>query len=124
MKADLEYINRQWPHTSSIIDLVRCSAVFNTLNDLINGINAFILIVKNNKSGCIKKIVRIKNGFNLIPDLNLDDNIDNNIKLELFDYCDIKMNVIIEYKNVRLIGEIQFIISYMLTAKKQGHSIY
>ena len=53
----------EWPFTKNIIDLVRCSVVFENSNDLLNGIETFANLVSNNKTRCIHKILRIKNGF-------------------------------------------------------------
>ena len=41
-----------------------------------------------------------------------------------FNYTDIKMNVLIECNEMSIIGEIQFLLSFMLEAKKIGHSFY
>ena len=143
-KADIEYSienTRKWPYTQNIIDIIRCSVCFDSIEDLIDGINKFKCIIddvskkakndnyiyqsdgdKLNKeiSCCIKKILRVKNGF-----LNFQDCKSwKNNNLTDFDYQDVKLNVLIEYKNIRVIGEIQFILSFMLKAKKMGHSIY
>ena len=128
-----------------MIDFLRCSVVFDDIKNLTDGINKFMNIVgtsnviqglkglnvkmqqvaklKNLKGisgGCLKRVVRIKNGFGSIPDESW------NVDLLKFDYADIKLNVVIENEkeNVRLIGEIQFLLSFMLEAKKKGHSIY
>ena len=42
----------------------------------------------------------------------------------MFDYRDVKFNVSIEYGGIKLVGEIQFLLSFMLKAKKIGHSVY
>ena len=34
-KSMLDYSDRHWPHTSNIVDFVRCSVVFNTPKDLL-----------------------------------------------------------------------------------------
>ena len=64
--------------------------------------------------------MRVKNGF--LNFQNCESCHNNN--LTDFNYQDVKLNVLIEYKNTRVIGEIQFILSFMLKAKKMGHSIY
>ena len=69
------------------------------------------LIEKLKEGGCIKKIIRVKNGFSKLT----NDNIE---------YADIKLNVLIEVNNMRMIGEIQFLLSIFLKSKKKMHSIY
>ena len=121
-KAYLEYSNdREWPYTSSIVDLVRCSVVFDTVDDLLNAVNTFeeTIINENENNNVIKKVVRRKNGF-----YRKIQRESWNMQLSLFDYCDIKLNVIIEYFDIQIIGEIQFLLEFMLMAKKKGHSIY
>ena len=66
----------------------------------------------------------MKNGF---LDFNFNDDggggKDRN-NLVIYGYRDIKMNVLIEYNRSQLVGEIQFLISFILKAKKLGHSVY
>ena len=43
-KADIEYSienNRKWPYTQNIIDIIRCSICFDSIEDLIDGITKF-----------------------------------------------------------------------------------
>ena len=117
-KAEMDYSNEIWPHTCNVIDLVRCSVVFNDSKDLIYGINKFFDIVSKNKGGCIKKILRVKNGYSYF-DFNNDTS-----NLDLYDYRDIKFNVLLTYNNVSVVGEVQMLIKFMLEAKKIGHSVY
>ena len=133
-KADIEYSieeKRKWPYTQNIIDIIRCSVCFDTIEDLIDGINKFKLIIdqfgKTDEYGyyvsaescCITQILRVKNGF-----LNFEDKSWENNNLSDFNYQDVKFNVLIEYNQKQVIGEIQFLLSFMLNAKKMGHSIY
>ena len=122
-KADIEYSieeKRKWPYTQNIIDIIRCSVCFDTIEELIDGINKFKLIIEKKQVKCfIKKILRVKNGF-----VNFGDKSWNNNNLSDFNYQDVKFNVLIEYNRIRVIGEIQFLLSFMLIAKKMGHSIY
>ena len=108
VKAELDYKTRDWPHSQHIFDFLRCSVVFDTIDNLVKGVKSF----------CDKfpseDIVRIKNGFSEIK-----DNIWN-VDLKEIGYCDIKINV----KVGKLISEVQFIPKFMLEAKKLGHSIY
>ena len=124
----MEYSNKKWPYTSNIIDVVRGSVVFDDINHLLDGFNRFhnefrsnVLNLDSkikNQKGCIKCIVRIKNSFNKI-----NDNI-SLLPLSSLKYCDIKCNVLIEYNNIRIIGEIAFLLKCYLNFKKKQHSIY
>lgn len=119
----LEYANakdKEWPYSSNIIDFVRCSVTFDNVKDYINGFNylykKFNSInnkglggdlnhssnnnTKNNKS-CIQGIVRIKNDFNSISSQNISGDV-STLKLDKFQYMDIKCNVLIEHNNVKL----------------------
>ena len=122
LKAKLDYNNKEWPRTSNIIDVVRCSVSFNDINAFLNGFNRFYNEFDYrriaNQKGCIKAIVRIKNDFS-----ELSDNIGSE-SLENINYCDIKLNVLLEYNNTRIIGEIQFLLDIFLDFKKRQHSIY
>ena len=37
IKAKTDYVHRDWPKTSCIMDFIRCSVVFDTIGDLLNG---------------------------------------------------------------------------------------
>ena len=57
-----------------------------------------LLSKKPISTGCVKKIVRIKNGFKKVPNW-LDDSD--------YQYCDVKFNVVIEVNGNAVVGEIQ-----------------
>ena len=109
----------EWPFTKNIIDLVRCSVVFDNSKDLLNGIRTFNRLVTANETGCIIEILRIKNGFKDFKNLS-----DKNDDLKQYDYRDVKFNVLIAYGKMELVGEVQFLLKCMLLAKKIGHSVY
>ena len=67
------------------------------------------------KSGIIK-IVRIKNGFR-----HFDS---SKMKLQDYNYGDIKINVICKHNDVSMVCEIQLLLRFMLEAKKIGHAYY
>ena len=126
IKSSLEYSDRPWPYNSNILDILRCSVVFSTPKDLMDGLNKFILLVKYNSSKkfrCIKHILRIKNMFQSISNWNINNNDIDNIDWNI-NYCDIKLNVLIETYKYKMIGEIQFILNFMLKAKQMGHIFY
>ena len=113
MKARLEYSQskeHEWPYTRNIIDLVRCSVVFDNIKDLLAGIDQFKRIIDANENDtCIKLIYRIKNGFENLKNIsNLDDYV----------YCDVKFNVLIDLNGNSIIGEIQFLAKFMVSKLK------
>lgn len=90
---------------------------FSKLNDLLKAYNEFRRIFRisyiDDHDGCIKGVVRVKNDFSDIGDNSWD------LPIDAFGYCDIKLNVLIEYENkFRIIGEIQLLLSFMVEAKK------
>ena len=136
-KAELDYKNSKykWPHSRHIKDIIRCSVVFDNIDNLLNGCRKFEEIIKLRRENemkkdsekdkelsnttCIKEIIRIKNGFCDIKDESWKLNVNE------FNYCDIKYNVLISSsKNICIIGEVQFLLKFMLDAKKMGHSTY
>ena len=116
------------PHTQHIWDMIRCSVVFDTIEDLLNGCNKLKDIILNNNNeqshGCILSIIRIKNGFHDLFGNNTTINAIKEMKLYSFDYCDIKLNVMIKIGEIKMIGELQLLLNWMLHAKKIGHSYY
>jgi hypothetical protein len=122
-KTENDYMkeNIKFPQSSKLLDTIRCSISFQTLNNLFITLDYFTNFMNENKlksnSSCIfKGIVRIKNGF--IDDENYKFNI-NNPK-----YCDLKLNVIVEIKNILMIIEMQFILLSFLKSKKLSHNLY
>ena len=121
MKTLLEYYDAPWPRSAQLLDLVRGSIVFETSKDLLRGFELFRRWINSErftKDSCLKYIVRVKNGFNCIKDESW------NLDIKEFDYCDIKINVLIEYNGMKLIGELQFMLDFMLKAKKMSHRLY
>ena len=103
------------------VDLLRCSITFNTCEEMVSALNEFKSKVNSSEMGYVTKIFRIKNGFKDVLKWT---------KTRDFGYRDIKFNVAITDINSdknnkkQVIGEIQFLASFMLDAKKRGHSIY
>lgn len=56
---------------------------------------------------CIKWVLRIKNGFKDCHKWFKSNDISK------FNYCDIKMNVLIESDKLGIVGEIQFLLKWM-----------
>ena len=117
IKAQTDYGSKRYPSAANIVDYCRLSVTFNNAADLLRGVQQFEETVNNNNAGCIKKIVRIKNKFQDIQQWS-----------SMFDYgyVDLKFNVIIENENQTkaMIVEIQYLLSFLLTAKKLGHKLY
>ena len=85
--------------------------------DVVNTGNVGGGAMRGNNDWCVLKILRIKNGF-----FGKDDK--NGGGEEVDGYCDLKCNVLVESKGVRLIGEIQFLLDVMLKLKTMGHKVY
>eukprot|EP01084_Bolivina_argentea_P161475 281078_1 len=60
-KVENDYQDAQYPKCSKLLDLVRCSVTFNTVEQLLKGYNGLIRHVSKNKT--IIQLARIKNGF-------------------------------------------------------------
>ena len=128
MKATSDYGNNQFPSASHILDFLRFSVTFDTMNDLLNGLNAFIEDINQNQIQCLKPngILRIKNGFKDIKSKWKSVN--------QAEYCDIKLNIIYrsntsDNENEKkeeecMIVEAQFLLLFLLKAKKMGHKLY
>ena len=126
-KASTDYATEPFPTVACIVDFLRCSVTVSSAADMIKIMKQFIDTINqskvnyntndDNKETCIKDIVRIKNGFKNIRDWKGVNDCG---------YCDIKMNLIIydEFTNISQIGEIQFLLNWLLKAKKIGHKLY
>ena len=77
-KLENDYPNAPFPKAAKLLDLVRCSVTFNTLDQLLDGYKGLMSHMKSNPS--MVELARIKNGF-------LDPNYKGG-------YRDIKVNVI------------------------------
>ena len=109
-KAESDYSMNPFPTSSHIIDLVRCTLVYNDCKCLMDGMNSIKNMIEkqaDGKNGCIKKILRIKNMF-----LQNKQLFGGNEWLK--QYNDIKWNVLIEKNGSSMIGEIQFMLKIIL----------
>lgn len=109
-KLENDYQDAQYPKAAKLLDLVRCSVTFNTVDQLLVGFNDLMKHISKNKS--IIELARVKNGF-----------------LEQSDggYRDIKVNVV--YKSqinpgLNMICEIQLMLINYLQEKKRIHKLY
>ena len=121
VKATSDYGKKHYPSCANILDFMRFSVTFDNVNDLLNGLNQFTRdINKGNVISCLlpNGVLRIKNGFNeiLTKWKSKDD----------ADYVDIKLNIIYMNKtrDESMIIEAQFLLSFLLQAKKMGHKYY
>ena len=115
------------PHSQHICDFVRASVVFDTVEDLLNGCEKFKQRFRKSGSGLqsIRAITRIKNGFAKVFNNNNGGDVNvSNMDLSKFEYCDIKFNVKMFLGRHMCRGEVQFLLKWMLDAKKMGHNIY
>mmetsp|Transcript_42250 Transcript_42250/g.69632 ORF Transcript_42250/g.69632 Transcript_42250/m.69632 type:complete len:710 (-) Transcript_42250:126-2255(-) len=110
-KLENDYASEQYPKSAKLLDLVRCSVTFNTLEQLIQGFDAIKTHVDSSQQSM--KLARVKNGF-LDPDY-------------VGGYRDIKINVIFHsamHPEIKMICEIQLILSQFLHEKKRIHKLY
>eukprot|EP01084_Bolivina_argentea_P093806 168656_1 len=104
-KAVNDYVNEPFPTSACVLDLNRCSLIFNDISSLLAAIQLFINKVKFYQSGCIIGIVRDKNGFlEYVKEVQ---------------YSDIKLNVLIKGKQRNIIGEVQFLLFTMKMYKNK-----
>ena len=92
------------------VDLLRCSITFETCKEFREALTKFTKIFEDDNSGdnnnenlkdriCIRKILRIKNGFKKTKRWTTSDD---------YGYVDVKMNVVVsDGKKRTIIGEIQ-----------------
>ena len=124
IKAQTDYHNAKYPRTASIVDLVRCSITFDNATEMLRFFRKFRQRIDDKQTRCIKKILRIKNGFESI--LKDSGNDDKELKAVGCDYRDIKMNVLISNDDgsEQIVGEVQLLTRIMLSMKQRGHSLY
>ena len=125
VKATSDYQDREFPSVANIIDFLRFSVTFNTIEDLLKGINLFVDDINSGNNEHLKEIflpngiLRIKNGFS--------DIITSWKSYKDAEYCDIKLNLIYVNNNQspsEMIVEGQFLLKFLLQAKKMGHKLY
>ena len=121
VKATSDYGRKEYPSCANIVDFLRFSVTFDNVNDLLNGLNQFVSDVdKGDVISCLvpNGILRIKNGFN--------DILTKWESMHDASYVDIKLNLVYVNKNTnqKMIVEAQFLLSFLLKAKKMGHKYY
>ena len=96
---------------------MRCSVTFSNPKQLLKHVTKFVGKIENKEIKCISRILRIKNGFkNILKWKSRDDS----------EYVDIKFNVLFNNREntQSQIVEIQFLLSFLINAKKLGHKYY
>jgi len=111
-KLENEYRTESFPKSAKLLDLVRCSVTFNTVEQLLTGYSAFMRHIKANPS--IIELARVKNGF---------------IKMNRGGYRDIKINVVYksqnpEHRHVHMVCEVQLLLINYLEEKRKIHKLY
>eukprot|EP01084_Bolivina_argentea_P146708 256804_1 len=122
IKCELDYNDQSFPTSACLLDIIRCTLTFQTMNDLINGIKYFENEIKS-QNYCLKEILRVKNGFS--ESFTFKKGNYNNRSKPIMQYVDIKYNVKIQNSLCKdLIGEVQFLLSDMAKYKKKSHKFY
>merc|ERR1719334_1267378 len=109
-KLENDYMDEEYPKAAKLLDIVRCSVGYNTLDQLMDGYGKFMYHVEYESSSMT--LARVKNGFVHNPDGG---------------YRDIKVNVVYQSTldpNLKMICEVQFILNQYLYEKKRVHKLY
>ena len=80
--TDDDYKRQKLPIYACILDIIRCSITCDSIEKLLNTMRYFITKVNGKQSGCIKQIVRIKNGFKNVQQFTMTRDCH---------YCDVKV---------------------------------
>eukprot|EP01084_Bolivina_argentea_P194705 334116_1 len=112
-KAQTDYKNEKFPVSAHVLDINRCSLIFDDLNSMLRGLKLFAQSVQNYKQNkiCITQILRVKNGWKEYSHNNPS-------------YADIKFNVVIKGEYHSIIGEVQFLEKRMMDFKNKQHPLY
>ncbi len=98
---------------AKIADFIRCSLVFRRCEDCVEAIDKLKTVAESKKT-CIKAIGRIKNMFQS----------NQRGGKGLYEYADLKANVLVEVGKTSMVCEVQYLMDWMIEAKKRGHAIY
>jgi len=109
-KAENDYANEPYPASACVLDLNRCSLIFNDISTMLAAVDLFVNKIRYYQSGAIIGIVRNKNGF-----------IEY---VQETQYADIKLNVLIKGTRNNIIGEVQFLLKKMKEYKNKAHNLY
>eukprot|EP00485_Elphidium_margaritaceum_P019481 CAMPEP_0202727068 /NCGR_PEP_ID=MMETSP1385-20130828/184932_1 /ASSEMBLY_ACC=CAM_ASM_000861 /TAXON_ID=933848 /ORGANISM="Elphidium margaritaceum" /LENGTH=1095 /DNA_ID=CAMNT_0049393303 /DNA_START=63 /DNA_END=3350 /DNA_ORIENTATION=- len=110
-KAETDYRHEAFPTSSNVLDINRCSLIFDRIDVMLAALKKLDNKVRYYQSGCIIQLCRDKNGFREY--------------VETPSYADIKLNVLISGAHgTNVIGEMQFLLTSMMRFKHQAHSLY
>ena len=94
---------------------------------MMNGIKTVIKRI-NKQDTPLKRVLRIKNLFieNKKEAMAIVSSSKRSLKNEdwLYQYADLKLNVLMDYNAMSLVTEIQFLLGFMLRVKKSAHQLY
>eukprot|EP01084_Bolivina_argentea_P105697 189285_1 len=110
-KLENDYYDAAYPKASRLLDLVRCSVTFNTVDQLLAGYEGLTKYMKNNQS--MMELARIKNMY-------LDVEYDGG-------YRDIKVCIVYHSSiniGMSMICEVQLMLGQYLHEKKRIHKLY
>ena len=110
-KVENDYQDADYPKAAKLLDLVRCSVSFNTVEQLLAGYEGLLRHVETGSDSL--ELARVKNGF-----------LDKQAA-----FRDIKFNVVFHSetdpgKEVSMICEVQLILNQYLHEKKRIHKLY
>eukprot|EP01084_Bolivina_argentea_P142410 250191_1 len=109
-KCQSDYREEKFPTAAHILDIVRCSLIFEDVSSMLFGMDLFQETIKEQEY-CILEVARVKNGF-------------FEYKHSAASYTDIKFNVLIKGKKYNIIGEVQFLFRKMADYKRIAHALY
>eukprot|EP01084_Bolivina_argentea_P016678 31177_1 len=109
-KAENDYADQLYPCSACVLDLNRCSLLFENIHTLLAALKLFVNKINYFQSGSIIGIARAKNGFKEY--------------IKQAQYADVKLNVLIKGKTNNLIGEVQFLLRTMKDYKDKAHNLY
>eukprot|EP00485_Elphidium_margaritaceum_P000299 CAMPEP_0202697428 /NCGR_PEP_ID=MMETSP1385-20130828/10760_1 /ASSEMBLY_ACC=CAM_ASM_000861 /TAXON_ID=933848 /ORGANISM="Elphidium margaritaceum" /LENGTH=820 /DNA_ID=CAMNT_0049353889 /DNA_START=55 /DNA_END=2514 /DNA_ORIENTATION=- len=116
MKCETDYYDEPFPTAACLLDIVRCTLIFDDLAGLVDGIKRFEAEIESAKY-CVKRILRVKNGFH--ESFGTADAI-------RFEYADLKFNcgVVRSNGSTEIIAEVQFLLKNMSEFKPKSHKLY
>eukprot|EP01083_Nonionella_stella_P292263 994085_1 len=110
-KAETDYRNEPFPTSANVLDINRCSLVFDKIDVMLDALKKLENKIKYYQSGCVIAICRDKNGFKEY--------------IKSPQYADIKLNVLIGGSHgTNIIGELQFLLQTMMDFKHKAHGLY
>jgi len=120
MKCEVDYSDQPFPTSACLLDIVRCTLVFDDLAGMVQGIKHFESEIFWSNNYCLKRILRVKNGFT--EAFGTSDAI-------RYEYTDIKFNVGVvrldgASRATEVICECQFLLKQMNTFKHKSHKLY